>query len=112
MDEASGKVAVFYVDKMKANMIKHQLARIGGFNNARLQLPRGSNAADLVHSIADPGSPVKGALIEQTETRQFKEWFKKSTTVDKAGKPLVLYHETDNAKRGRTPREVRFYWGR
>ena len=31
----------------------------------------------------------------QTETKEFKEWFGDSKVVDKSGKPLVVYHGTD-----------------
>ena len=100
-DEAKGNVAVFYIDTTRANLIKNQLARVkksGAMVLERLgqQLPRGQHRADFVHSIADPESPVKGAIVEQTETLQFKEWFKKSKIVDKDGKPLRVWHGTMN----------------
>ncbi|MFR5795086.1 MAG: hypothetical protein ACLUI3_05645 [Christensenellales bacterium] len=33
--------------------------------------------------------------MEQTETRQFKRWFKDSKVVDEDGKPLIVYHGSD-----------------
>lgn len=49
-----------------------------------------------MHSILDPGSPVKAAAekraVKRTDTPQFKHWFKGSQAIDENGEPLVLYH--------------------
>ena len=46
----------------------------------------------VIHNIADAGIFVK----PQTETLQFKRWFKNSKVVDAQGKPLVVYHGSPN----------------
>ena len=38
------------------------------------------------------------AITDQTQTRQFKEWFGKSKVVDRSGKPRVVYHGTPNGE--------------
>ncbi len=49
----------------------------------------------FVHSISENGSPVKGNVkkILQTDTKQFKTWFRKSKVVDEDGRPLIVYCE-------------------
>ena len=44
-------------------------------------------------SVAQGGEAVKGAerIQDQTQTRQFRNWFGKSKIVDGEGKPLVVY---------------------
>ena len=41
------------------------------------------------------GRDSRAARAEQTESPQFKAWFRDSKVVDAAGKPLVVYHGTD-----------------
>lgn len=42
-------------------------------------------------------SGVKFSLRDQTETKQFKRWFKDSEVVDSDGNPKIVYHATDAA---------------
>ena len=91
-------------------MIRNQLARVSKnqkSGTSGLQLPQagkppfdwqdaikfsGSSRTDFVHSITDPGYPVNTVgMVDQTASRQFKEWFGKSKVVDENGKPLVVY---------------------
>lgn len=94
-DEANGKVAVFYIDTTRANLIKNQLARVeksgaNGVGKARLQLPRGQHRADLVHSITDPESPVKGAIVA-------RNWAGEVYRVCVIGITDVKLYENENA---------------
>ena len=110
--EANGKVGVFYIDGAESKTILERLgekakglgvaglqspgetkahAASGNFALQWLQLPRGRQNPDTLHSIADEGSPVNGGLVSQTATRQFKRWFDKSQVVDENGEPLVVY---------------------
>lgn len=91
--ETNGEVGVFYIDTARANVVRNQLARAASGNSALqwLQLPRGRQNPDFVHSIADEGSPVKGGIVSQTATRQFKNWFGGSKIVDANGEPLKVY---------------------
>lgn len=93
--EASGSVAVYYMDKNKtANLLQHR----------GLQLPTLlKKISGYIHSINDANSPVKPKLSSATESLQFKKWFgdwtktpsKASKVVDSNGAPLVVYHGTD-----------------
>ena len=77
--ENSGQIAIFGADKKITSKLPYsglQLSSGGGF--------------DVVHNIADAGINVKS----QTETLQFKKFFKNSKVVDADGKPLVVYHGT------------------
>ena len=95
--ETNGEVGVFYIDTARANVVRNQLARAASGNSALqwLQLPRGRQNPDFVHSIADEGSPVKGGIVSQTATRQFKNWFGGSKVVDANGEPLVVYRGSE-----------------
>ena len=78
--ENSGQIAIFGADKKITSKLPYsglQLSSGGGF--------------DVVHNIADAGMNVKS----QTETLQFKKFFKNSKVVDQNGKPLVVYHGTN-----------------
>ena len=98
--ETNGDVGVFYIDTARANVVRNQLARAASGNSALqwLQSPRGRQNPDFVHSIADEGSPVKGGIVSQTATRQFKNWFGGSKVVTRSGEPRVVYHGTPNGK--------------
>ena len=95
--EINGDVGVFYIDTARANVVRNQLARAasGNFALQWLQLPRGRQNPDFLHSLADEGSPVKGGIVSQTATRQFKRWFDKSQVVDENGEPLVVYRGSE-----------------
>lgn len=57
----------------------------------------------FIHSITGANSPVKPKFSSVTETQQFIRWFgdwqnkpkSASKVVDKDGKPLVVYHQTN-----------------
>ena len=57
----------------------------------------------FIHSITGANSPVKPKFSSVTETQQFIRWFgdwnnkpkSVSKVVDKDGKPLVVYHQTN-----------------
>ena len=46
---------------------------------------------------SDPTCSPKGKSQKPTDTKAFKDWFGKSKVVDKAGKPLVIYHGTNKS---------------
>ena len=84
--ENADSVGVYYLDKNRASIL---------FGDIRVQFPEISEQAGLIHSIFDAGGSVKQKSMEQTETRQFKHWFKGSKVVDEDGKPLIVYHGSD-----------------
>ena len=84
--ENADSVGVYYLDKNRASIL---------FGDIRVQFPEISEQAGLIHSIFDAGGSVKLKSMEQTETRQFKRWFKDSKVVDEDGKPLIVYHGSD-----------------
>lgn len=84
--ENADSVGVYYLDKNRASIL---------FGNIRVQFPEISEQAELIHSILDAGGSVKQKSMEQTETQQFKRWFKDSKVVDEDGKPLIVYHGSD-----------------
>lgn len=83
--ENADSVGVYYLDKNRASNL---------ISDPRVQFPSVSEKTGLIHSIFDAGSPVKRKYLEQTETRQFKRWFKDSKVVDENGAPLTMYHGT------------------
>lgn len=48
----------------------------------------------IIHTINEPGAPVKGQKKSKLETSQFKNWFKGSKVVDSNGNPKIVYHQT------------------
>lgn len=80
-------IGVFYINKKDTDILLEGTneQKVGGF------LKEGVN-----HSITDPGSPVKEKTIEQTESQQFKRWFKGSMAKNKDGTPIIFYHGTPN----------------
>ena len=66
-EDSAENVAVFYINKEKAaeflrpagNPISRAAQELDGF----------------IHSINDPGSPVKMRISSETESQQFKRWF-------------------------------------
>lgn len=94
-NEVDGKVSVFYLDNNEASKVSSLLAREAfDFGRAEVQFLRRSGKSNVIHTIADPGSPVKGEM-PQAGSRQFKSWFGDSKIVDGEGKPLVVYHATN-----------------
>lgn len=89
--ENAGQVGVYFLDE------KRGLSVLKG---AGLQLPGSLNGGHLIHTIAEAESPVNRKYLEQTDTQQFKRWFKESKVVDENGRPLLMYHgtRTENGK--------------
>lgn len=93
-EDSAENVAVFYINKEKAaeflrpagNPISRAAQELDGF----------------IHSINDPGSPVKMRISSETESQQFKRWFgdwqnrpeSASKIVNADGTPKVMYHGT------------------
>ncbi|MCQ2367776.1 MAG: hypothetical protein MJ109_02045 [Kiritimatiellae bacterium] len=95
-DEVDGKVGVFYVDKTEAKTIANRLANEAfSIGRTEVQFLRRPQRTNVVHSLSDLGSPVKG-VKPQIDTLQFKKWFGPSKIVDKEGKPMVVYHRTNS----------------
>ena len=84
--ENTGETGVYYWKKSEARSL---------FESAGVQFPGGSMQDGLIHSIFDAGSPVNRKFVEQTETKQFKNWFRDSKVLDRDGEPLLVYHATD-----------------
>ena len=84
-DELAGKTKVYYWDKKRASSLLHR---------AGLQLPRSMPNDGYVHSIREVGSSVKERFESQTQTQQFRNWFKGSKVVNEDGSPKVMYHGT------------------
>jgi len=91
-ENEKGNVAVFYINKDKTTKV---LQRTGN------PIPSGlSNLDGFIHSINDPGSPVKSRVSNVTESQQFKRWFgdwqnhpeNSSKVVNADGTPKVVYH--------------------
>lgn len=96
-EEQKGTVAVFYVNKVKTTKV---------LQSAGNPIPRGlSNLDGFIHSITDPGSPVKMRISSATESQQFKRWFgdwqnhpeNASKVVNADGTPKVVYHGTNKS---------------
>lgn len=51
-------------------------------------------------TMADPTGDLLFSRAENTSTKAFKDWFGDSKVVDKNGDPLVVYHGTQEVKRG------------
>ncbi len=72
-------------------------------NDRGVQFPKESIKDGFIRNITDSHSTVKKKIPEITFTRQFKRWFgdwqnkpqSASKVVDKDGKHLVVYHQTD-----------------
>ena len=93
-ENQKGNVAVFYLNNEKTTKV---LQRTGN------PIPSGlSNLDGFIHSITDPGSPVKMRISSVTESQQFKRWFgdwqnhpeNASKIVNADGTPKVMYHGT------------------
>lgn len=93
-EHSEENIAVFYINKDKATKV---LQRTGN------PIPSGlSNLDGFIHSVIDPGSPVKMRITSVTESKQFKDWFGNwqkhpehaSKVVNADGTPRVMYHGT------------------
>lgn len=78
-------VGIFYID-----------AKRTGHIGALSGLVKGANASGVLHTLEDPGSPVKGFSKPQTDTIQFRHWFGDSQVVDTGGKPLVVWRRDND----------------
>ena len=56
---------------------------------------RVNQQSEFTNTMTQNGESVNRKFVEQTETRQFKQWFGNSKVVDKKGAPRKLYHYTD-----------------
>ena len=79
--ENNGTPSILYAQKNAESML----------NAEGVQFPNRYAFDSVNHNITDVGLKVK----PQTETLQFKNWFKNSKVVDQDGKPLVVYHGTN-----------------
>lgn len=94
-ENEKGSVALFYINNDKTTKV---LQRTGN------PIPSGLSDLDgFIHSIFDPGSPVKVRFSSVTETLQFKRWFgdwqnhpeNASKVVNADGTPMIVYHGTN-----------------
>ena len=87
--DSNDQILAFYVDKNKATAVLRKAGyTITGW-------PNSNNG--FIHSITDSNSPVKLRITSQTETRQFKKWFRGSKVVNSDGTPKEMYHGTSNS---------------
>ena len=87
-NDSNDQILAFYVNKNKATAVLRKAGyTITGWPN---------NSNGFIHSITDPKSPVKLRIISQTETRQFKKWFKGSKVTNSDGSPEEMYHGTSS----------------
>ena len=84
--ENAGETGVYYWKKKEARDL---------FSGSGVQFPGVDVQDGLIHSILKNDSTVNKKFMDQTETRQFQRWFGDSKVVDEEGKPLVVYHGTD-----------------
>lgn len=83
--ENNKQFSLFYLDQNKATAL---------LQGAKVLMPKmpATHDGGYIHSITEPGSPVKAKFSGQTETIQFKDWFGKSKIVNADGSPKVMYH--------------------
>ena len=99
--ELGGKIAVFYLDKIKA------IALFQSSGITMPQLPKRANNG-YIHSIREANSPVKPKLKNVTESLQFMDWFgnwqkhssNASKIVNADGTPKVVYYDAANSGSG------------
>ena len=91
-ENQKGSVAVFYINNEKTTKALQSTGN---------PIPSGLSDLDgFIHSITDPGSPVKMRITSETESQQFKRWFgdwqnhpeNASKIVNADGTPKVMYH--------------------
>lgn len=83
--EESGNVGVYYWNKKEA----FTYIEPGQAQGLGRSLKDG-----FIHSINENGSPVKPRIKIQTDTSQFRRWFKGSVVKNPDGTPKVMYHGT------------------
>ena len=84
--ELRGEVGVYYWNKNEALPL---------IVDSGVQFPGRLINDDLIHSIFDAASPVNRNYLEQTETRQFKRWFGRSSVVQADGTPRAVRQGVD-----------------
>lgn len=84
-NELSGNVGLYYWNKKEALTY----IRPGQAQRLGRSLKDGFN-----HSITEEASPVKAKSLKQTDSSQFRHWFKGSKIVNEDGSPKVMYHGT------------------
>ena len=96
-EESKGNFRLYYLDQNKATALL-QVAKV-----PMPKMPATHNGG-YVHSLSDPGSPVKMKYGNVTETQQFKRWFgdwqkhpdRASKIVNADGTPKIVYHQTSS----------------
>lgn len=83
--EGTGQFRLYYLDQNKATAL---------LQGAKVPMPKmpATHNGGYIHSISDPGSPVKLKKVGQTDTIQFKKWFGSSKIVNADGSPKIMYH--------------------
>lgn len=84
--ELRGEVGVYYWNKNEALPL---------IVDSGVQFPGRLINDGLIHSIFDAASPVNRNYLEQTETRQFKRWFGRSSVVKADGTPRAVRQGVD-----------------
>ena len=83
--EQNGQVGIYYINKKEAR------ALLGAGQSQVLRVPVQDG---FVHSITEDASPVNYQFLKQTQTQQFRHWFKGSQIVNEDGNPKIMYHGT------------------
>lgn len=82
--DSSDNISVYYINNKKTTEV---------FKQAGNASPRPlSNLDGVIHKITDQGSPVKLRIASQTESSQFKRWYRNSD-FNPDGTPVVHYDE-------------------
>lgn len=90
-------IGVYYLNEDKLLNVpgidREKVARLSKDKHQRLE--RTEYTGDLLHRITEEKAEVKPKITDNTNTRQFKHWFKGSLKSD-SGEPRVVYHVTDS----------------
>ena len=91
--ENKGVFRLYYLDQNKATAL---------LRGAKVPMPKMPATYDggFIHSLTDPGSPVKSRISDATQSQQFKRWFgdwqnnpkAASKVVNADGTPMIMYH--------------------
>lgn len=80
--EQNGEVAIYYLDKKSSQSF---------LEPGQSQVLDAFKKDGYIHSIQEKASPVNVASVEQTETQQFKRWFKNSKIRNSDGTAKTMY---------------------
>lgn len=69
-------------------------ARAAGHDGVTFKTSNGPEYIHIPDASVRDGVMASKRTVDQTETPEFKAWFKGSKVVDENGKPLVVYHGT------------------